>query len=277
MLHRSIQDPIPPADAHLDTPEMADAAAAVERGERHLRVLAELTDLAMTVARSLSELAVTRIESAKAEGGLLRLGEDPAAPLNKIAQTIRRTVALETSLARDVTAGRGGLVAARTARTVGSKTAQAAAVTRAVRHGLEDAYYAAVVEAEGQNDPADRLDDADRLDAAEQLEKLFEDAVEFLDDTDEFRDYLDRPVGETVAKLCAAIGLDPDSCRLHGDVWKVRRPPYESELARHGLWKRWLGPNATPCPWGVAGPEPGPPDPSPDWEMEGTAPPGLRR
>ena len=51
-----------------------------------------------------------------------------------------------------------------------------------------------------------------------------EDAEEYLGDADEMRGWLDRPVGETVAKLCAALGLDPDACAFDGETWKVRRP-----------------------------------------------------
>ena len=54
---------------------------------------------------------------------------------------------------------------------------------------------------------------------------LTDEAQEYLADADECRGYYDRPVGETVAKLCAALGLDPDACRRDGDTWTVRRPP----------------------------------------------------
>ena len=50
-----------------------------------------------------------------------------------------------------------------------------------------------------------------------------EDAQEYLGDADEMRGYLDRPVGETVAKLCAALGLDPEACAPDGAAWRVRR------------------------------------------------------
>ncbi len=46
------------------------------------------------------------------------------------------------------------------------------------------------------------------------------DAQEYLGDADEMRGYLERPVGETVAKLCAA--LDPEACERDGDTWRVR-------------------------------------------------------
>jgi hypothetical protein len=44
------------------------------------------------------------------------------------------------------------------------------------------------------------------------------------------RGYLDRPVGETVARLCAAMGLDPEACEPDGETWRVRRPVLNFEL-----------------------------------------------
>ncbi len=44
------------------------------------------------------------------------------------------------------------------------------------------------------------------------------------------RGYLDRPVGETVAKLCATLGLDPEACERGGETWRIRRPPLDFEL-----------------------------------------------
>ncbi|MEO9213079.1 MAG: hypothetical protein ABI242_08045, partial [Caulobacteraceae bacterium] len=77
-----------------------------------------------------------------------------------------------------------------------------------------------------------------------EIENLFVDLQEILWDGDEFKGYLDRPVGETVAKLCAAMGLDPALCRLDGETWKARREPYAFETARRAK----AAPPAAPCP-----------------------------
>jgi len=44
------------------------------------------------------------------------------------------------------------------------------------------------------------------------------------------RGYLDRPIGETVVRLCAAMGLDPEACQPDGETWRVRRAPLDFEL-----------------------------------------------
>ena len=59
-----------------------------------------------------------------------------------------------------------------------------------------------------------------------------EDAEEYLGDADEMRGYLDRPIGETVARLCAALGLDPEACESDGETWRVRRPPARIRTVR---------------------------------------------
>ena len=68
MLHRALLDPTPPADADIDTAAMAEAAAAVERGERRLRLLAELTEIGLRLAKRLAELAEVRIERELKDG-----------------------------------------------------------------------------------------------------------------------------------------------------------------------------------------------------------------
>lgn len=232
MLFRTLQDPAPPCEADSDTPETADAAIAVGQGERHLKVLAELTDIAMRLARSLGEMAQVRIEAAKQTGGELKPGEDPLSAFNRLAQTIRRTVALEDKLARDVAKARAGLTAQRATNISRKQAEHRTAMEDAVRHAMEDVYYAA--------DPQGRDDEGPE---GEAVENLLDDVLEHLEDVDEFSDYLDRPIGETVAKLCAAIGLEPDSCLFDGEAWTIRRPTYEFDVARQALWRRWMNPD----------------------------------
>ena len=214
MLHRALLDPIPPADADTDTAAMAETARDVERGERHLAMLAELAEIGMGLARSLGELAQARIEREKKADEPPARSEDAAAAFDKMAQTVRRTLALEASLAAGVKARRETLITERAERRTASRAAHVTAVGDAIVEGLHDAYAATCPDAE-YNDLADRL---------------LDDAYEYLGDADEMRGYLDRPIGETVVRLCAAMGLDPDACESDGETWRVRRPPLDFEL-----------------------------------------------
>ena len=214
MLHRALQDPIPPADTDADTAAMADTERDIERGERHLRMLAELAEIGMRVARLLGEVVEARIETETKPDGAPARSEDAAAALDKMAQTVRRTLALEARLAEGVKARREKLITERDERRAASKAAHETAHGDAIIEGLHDAWAATCPDAE-YNDIADRL---------------LDDAREYLDDADEMRGYLDRPIGETVTRLCAAMGLDPDACEPDGETWRVRRPPLDFEL-----------------------------------------------
>ena len=214
MLHRTLLDPIPPADADADTAAMADTARAVERGERHLAMLAELSDIGMQLARSLGELAQARIEKEKKREDAPARSEDAAAAFDKMAQTVRRTVALEAKLAAGVKARREKLITECAERRVSRAAAHKTAVGNAIISGLHDAWAADCSDTE-YKDLADRL---------------LDDAREYLVDADEMRGWLDRPVGETVARLCAAMGLDPEACEPDGETWRVRRPVLNFEL-----------------------------------------------
>ena len=209
MLHRALLDPIPPADADIDTAAMAEAEREFERGERHLRILAELAEIGMRLARTLGELVGARAErELKGEVASGR-SEDAAAAFDKMAQTVRRTAALEAQLAEGVKVRREGLITQRAERRATLDAAHKSAKSEAILYGLHDAYAASTPEVEYK----------------EQVERLMEDVQEFLGDPDEMRGYLDRPVGETVARLCAALGVDPDTCTLDDGAWTVVCPP----------------------------------------------------
>ena len=217
MLYRSLEDPAPPVDADVDTAAMAETAAAAERAAWHVKILGEAAEISLTVMRSLGELALARVEAAKSENRGLAPDDDlTLAALGKATQTLRRTVALRDKLDAQATARREGLLADRVRRRADRATAHVSAKTDAVLDGLADAYAADTSDAE-YND---------------HIDNLMADAREYLGDADadEFRGWLDRPVGETVARLCAAVDLDPDSCALVGETWRVRRPPRDFEL-----------------------------------------------
>ena len=155
-----------------------------------------------------------RIEREKKADEPPARSEDAAAAFDKMAQTVRRTLALEARLAAGVKARRETLITERAERRTASRAAHVTAVGDAIVEGLHDAYAATCPDAE-YNEIADRL---------------LDDAYEYLGDADEMRGYLDRPIGETVVRLCAAMGLDPDACESDGETWRVRRPPLDFEL-----------------------------------------------
>jgi hypothetical protein len=250
MLHRALLDPIPPADADIDTAAMAETVGAIERGERHLRMLAELSEIGMSLARSLGELAQARIEKEKNGEDAPARSEYAAAAVDKMAQTVRRTLALGATLAAGVKARREGLITERAARRAANTAAHQTAVDDAIIGGLHDAYTSTCPDAEYHD----------------LSERLLDDAREYLEDADEMRGYLDRPVGETVARLCAAMGLDPEACEPDGETWRVRRPVLNFELRLEERARKYGVPPPAPSGEGQDAEHPGwgsPADPPP--------------
>jgi hypothetical protein len=232
MLHRALLDPTPPADTDDDIAAMAEGVAGLERGERHLKMLGELAEIGMDLARSLGELARARIErELKGEAAPGR-GEDAAAAFDRMAQTVRRTIALEARLAEGVKVRRQGLITDCAERRATRAAAHENAVKDAITEGLHDA-YAATCPDEEYYELADRLID---------------DARDYLGDADEMRGYLDRPIGETVAKLCAAMGLDPEACQPDGDTWRIRRPALDFEVRLEERARKYGGSSLPPSP-----------------------------
>ena len=106
MLHRALEDPIPPAEADADTATMAETARDIERSERRREMLAELAEISMRLARSLGDHVEARVEHEKKSADAPPHSKAAAAAFDKMAQIVRRTVALEAKLAEGVKARR---------------------------------------------------------------------------------------------------------------------------------------------------------------------------
>jgi hypothetical protein len=237
MFHRVLQDPIPPADTDADTAAVAEMSIADERGERRLRMLAEMAELSMKAARLLGDLVELRVEREKKGEPSPGRSEDAASALAKMAQTLRRTLALEAKFAEDAKSRRQRLVTDCAERRAARAAAHKTDVDEAIVGGLHDAWAADCSDDE-YHDLADRL---------------LDDAQDYLGDADEMRGYLDRPVGETVAKLCAALGLDPQACEPDGETWRVRRPPLDFELRVEEKARKYGKPTILPPLHGEGG------------------------
>src|ERR1700722_6549023 len=72
--HRIPSQP-PNPEAEIDTPEMIEAAVAVERDERDILVLSELVEIGMRLIRAHEVYAAARLAAVTAEGAPLKPGE----------------------------------------------------------------------------------------------------------------------------------------------------------------------------------------------------------
>ena len=111
---------------------------------------------------------------------------------------------------------RAGLATARSARRTSLDGAHKTAMDAAIDNALSDAFY-------------DTYPEADDCETQE----ILESAEQFRSEYAEFRDYLRRPVGETVARFCELLNLDPTCCIKDGEAWMFRSPPHEYETTRH--------------------------------------------
>jgi len=217
MLYRRCPDISPLSEEPIDTPEMVEAAAAVARDEADVRMLQRMAELGMELLEEIAQSAKSSLRAAPAgaEGAAPNAGPEPTALFNKMAQTVRRTIALKRSLGEAVKTGRSELATKREKRGDWIMDAQVQTMDECIETTFCESLGEDYAEPEGP-----------------ETESLRRDMREVLSDGDEFQDYLERPVGETVAKLRAAMGLDAAPCVLDGKIWRVRRGPYAFEAAK---------------------------------------------
>ena len=233
MLFRTVQNPQPSPEADIDTPEMVETAALVAGGDEDVAMLAELARYGMELAKAQRDYAAARLAAVTAEGGALNPGEDPNAAFGKIAQTVRRTLALKAKLKAELEKRRAGLTTERAQRRAKRAEDHRTAVKDELDSALIDIFHSDLVIPE-----FDPSADHSKPDAYEiERDEMLEEAEFLLEDLDEHAGWLSRPVGETVAKLCADLGLPPDACFKRGDAWIVRRAPttYEILLENRGV------------------------------------------
>jgi len=214
-----------PPDA--DAPMSADERFRV-RIERQLRVLDELADIGLEVARAVERQAKTTSPETDVTA--------VATAYAKAARALRLTIMLQSKLAKEL---QGLDVRAEI------KARTAAAIDRARRADPEYVHKARV------ENIVERVALEACDDDGSALDRLMIEAGERLDDEDLYGKVLDRPVGELVALICRDLGLAPDWARLAEEAWaraeiesgvegspfaellmETRPPPLAGEVAR---------------------------------------------
>ena len=210
MTYRSLPDPNELRDAELKSPEIIEGARLVECGERQLRILRRMAEVGIGLVERLGQIAMSGAEPASGEGTasatIPATINDIAGAYTKLTQSLRRTLAMEARLAEEMKDRRLGVFATRNKQ----HAEKIKVVENLVNQNIE---YALTKVIRRERPEADR----------ETSEHLLIDMFERLDDAEEFEDYRQRPPGETVAKLCAAFGLDPEFCIQDDDeTWMIR-------------------------------------------------------
>jgi len=172
--------------------------------ERRLRMLQELSEIGMELARRLK---------LRAEADDTATGKDPAAAFAPLSRAIRLTLALEARTCQELSDLKAGVVHAREEeRAKAAKRAEAAEYDAARARELKVwKCVAAVADAE--------------IDDGEAYGDLFEALDERLTDDEAYEDYDELPLRETVERLCKDLGLDPDWSRWDGEGWEAGYAP----------------------------------------------------
>lgn len=186
---------------------------SVLRAERRLRVLEELTEIGMDLARALRPAAAGGAAEDGPSGTAGRgKSRDPADAFGPLSRAIRLTLGLEARTDGELRDLKAGVTRARAEAAKAARKADAKA--REARAGLVRDLVVEAAEAE--------IDDPDELD----------EACYALDDRLDLDEAAfaapGRPLREPVERLCAWLALSPDWSRWTGEGWEADYTPCRS-------------------------------------------------
>jgi len=218
-------------DPSLDPSDTLDPAA--ERAARHGRILAELAEIGLDLARTLRRQAeaqdqlqdvAERAGVAEVVGGsvTVEFRGDLGRTYDRLSRAIRLTLHLETRVAEGEVARRAQAALARAKTARAERAAAVSAWTKA-----REATVLRVVE---------KTLEADGLDDEAIVERLTE-ARENLNEFTEF-DVSELPVGLVIARICKEIGAKPDWAVWANEAWAIEEAqdrPRGSPYARGGF------------------------------------------
>jgi len=231
----------------------------IEVAKRHLRLLAEVAELAMEAARASSALVVATAQAAakmvaEVDGAwacatdktyAVRASREAADAFTRITRALRLTLTLETAAAERLRDLRAGIVPVRQDGGE-SGAARPGAMLDTLREAARERVADAIAEA--------AADDGD-IDAAVDLARDLRERTE----SDRFGPLLTRPLIEVVGLICADIGVTPDWSRWTGEG--VTPETGASCKERPSLWSyspEHADPSGRAKPEARAAPPPGP-------------------
>jgi urease gamma subunit len=191
------------ADIAVETAEPLDDG--VELGRARLRGLGRAVEVGEGLLDLVERLAARTARMLEAAGEddaaalkAVAAAKDLATAYGKISRSIRQNSLLEEKLGVALRDRAAGLEDARRARALKAAEAEARKV-----HGPRLDREEAVAEV------MEELI-SEQIDIGEEADALLSDYAELLDYDETYEGYGDRPVSETVTRLCQALGLEPD-------------------------------------------------------------------
>ena len=218
------------APPQIDVPESLDAVVARQR-----RMLAELAEIGMDIARSMRREAAARAEAAEAaaEASVGRgepapaAGPDLSLAMTRLTRAVRLTLAMEKRLAEE----QAGLVQARAAR-------------QASERGLEGLRrYGRKLTVEAAIKQQIEVEAPER-----EVERLYEDLIDRIEgEAERDEDFLERPISEVIGFICKDMGLTPDWSLWEEEDWAIAeaeeramRSPYAAMARQQAREERAL-------------------------------------
>lgn len=204
--------PSTPAEAPVSANDDDLSASIIVEAGRRLRMLKEISEIGMDLLRALQRQVLTAEPHTENATSVA----DPAGAFAKLSRAVRLTLNFEIRAGETLRALHVGETAAREERRVERKRREDEAEDEKSAMTRDRIYdrVATVIDREAKTDD-ERWD-------------LFDALKERLDMDCAYEDMEDRPLNETVARLCNDLRLDPDWTRWTGDDWaaeyQLRRP-----------------------------------------------------
>jgi hypothetical protein len=191
----------------MDAPHLIAASAdpdlnnpCEDRAERDLRMLDELGEIGMDLARAVRQQAVAQAIPEQV-GALGRMsGGDLALAFSRLARAVRQTIALKAKLTEDRRA--------RDHKEAAEQAQHAATIARA-RKERQKNKAKRIIEEAIDAEPRDPSD----------YENLLADLDDALEDLD--ADFGERPFGENIMRICRDLGITPNWTDWAMEVWGI--------------------------------------------------------
>jgi hypothetical protein len=198
----------------------------IGRAEARVRGVARAGEVGLVLLEVVEALALKlgRLVKDQAEDDevpdlkVIVAARDLAQAYGKISRSIRQNALLEERLEAGIQGRTRALEVARRAWTVKSAEDDAARAAEAEEAAWREANGARVEREEAVADAMEQLS-YNQADAPEEIDALELEYTELLEEGAGYEAYGDRPVSETVARLCKALDLDPDWARFTQEDW----------------------------------------------------------
>ncbi len=221
-------------------PSEADIAPDPEaRAARRIAMAHHLAERAMELAEAAQRLALARIERqiSALEAGEVDAAEDeapkgrrsdPVATAERMARMVRLSLALAARLDSDEPVRR--------ARARSQEAADREAEAEARKRAREAREHAELVHAAQREDMVFEVLEAtlkaeglDREDVHERAVEINERVAESMAEQEWEYDYVRRPVGAVIARLCEDFGMEPDWSLWANEAWAIEEAQTNAE------------------------------------------------